>query len=132
MALRARLGLLAVLAAALAGCGEEATKEPAPGTAPDTRLEVSVWATGKDGKVARRTVDCAQGTAAECTRLRALKTSAFAPVPGDRVCTAQIMGPDVAEVTGTLRGRPVEGSFSLTNGCEIARWQNLDFLLGKP
>ena len=132
MALRARLGLLAVLAAALAGCGEEATKEPAPGTAPDTRLEVSVWATGKDGKVARRTVDCAQGTAAECTRLRALKTSAFAPVPGDRVCTAQIMGPDVAEVTGTLRGRPVEGSISLTNGSEIARWQNLDFLRGKP
>jgi hypothetical protein len=36
----------------------------------------------------------------------------------------------VAVVTGTFNGRAVNSRFSLTDGCEIARWRALSPLLG--
>jgi hypothetical protein len=47
-------------------------------------------------------------------------------------CTAIYGGPDVARVTGTLRGEPVHESFSLEDGCQIARWERNRELLGPP
>ncbi|MER7489429.1 SSI family serine proteinase inhibitor [Streptomyces sp. NPDC126497] len=54
---------------------------------------------------------------------------AFAPAPRDAVCTLQYGGPATARVTGTWAGRPVDATYSRTNGCEIARWDRLVPLL---
>jgi hypothetical protein len=55
----------------------------------------------------------------------------FFPEPGPpKLCTQQYGGPQVAVVTGTFNGRHVNCRFSLTDGCEIARWRALSPLLG--
>jgi len=55
----------------------------------------------------------------------------FFPEPGPpKLCTQQYGGPQVAVVSGTFNGRPVNTRFSLTDGCEIARWRALPPLLG--
>jgi hypothetical protein len=55
----------------------------------------------------------------------------FFPEPGPpKLCTQQYGGPQVAVVTGTFNGRAVNSRFSLTDGCEIARWRALSPLLG--
>ncbi|ADX71782.1 serine protease inhibitor [Pseudarthrobacter phenanthrenivorans] len=55
----------------------------------------------------------------------------FFPKPGPpRLCTQQYGGPQVAVVTGTFHGRPVESVFTRTDGCEISRWKAMAPLLG--
>jgi hypothetical protein len=55
----------------------------------------------------------------------------FFPAPGPpMLCTQQYGGPQVAVVTGTFGARQVQCRFSLTDGCEIARWHALAPLLG--
>jgi hypothetical protein len=55
----------------------------------------------------------------------------FFPQPGPpKLCTQQYGGPQVAVVKGTFNGRDVNSRFSLTDGCEIARWRALSPLLG--
>lgn len=53
----------------------------------------------------------------------------FAPVPPDRVCAEIYGGSQTALVTGTWNGEPVDAQFSRTNGCEIARWDQVSVLL---
>ncbi|MCP9945410.1 subtilase-type protease inhibitor [Streptomyces somaliensis] len=67
-----------------------------------------------------------------CARLEALSENGrdpFAPVPQDRMCTQQHGGPATARITGTWHGRKVDARFARTNGCEIARWENLQPVL---
>jgi hypothetical protein len=54
----------------------------------------------------------------------------FTPRRADMLCTQQYGGPQVAVVTGMFHGRPVNSHFSLTDGCEIARWRSLAPLFG--
>jgi hypothetical protein len=54
----------------------------------------------------------------------------LAPRRADMMCTQQYGGPQVAVVTGTFHGRPVHSRFSLTDGCEIARWRAMAPLFG--
>jgi aminoglycoside phosphotransferase (APT) family kinase protein len=55
----------------------------------------------------------------------------FFPQPGPpRLCTQQYGGPQMAVVTGTFHGRPVDCGFSRTDGCEISRWNTMAALLG--
>lgn len=54
------------------------------------------------------------------------------PAPADRMCTMVFGGPQVAQVTGTLRGRIIDRTFKRRNGCEIADWNSLVVLLGEP
>ncbi len=54
----------------------------------------------------------------------------FAPRRADMMCTQQYGGPQVALVTGTFHGRAVHSRFSLTDGCEIARWRAMAPLFG--
>ncbi len=68
----------------------------------------------------------------QCRQLRATRPEAFAPVPDDAACTAIYGGPATAHLTGTFKGESVDARFSLRNGCEIARWQRLTWLLGEP
>ncbi|MCP9987256.1 subtilase-type protease inhibitor [Streptomyces sudanensis] len=67
-----------------------------------------------------------------CARLEALSENGrdpFAPAPQGRMCTQQHGGPATAHVTGTWHGRKVDAHFSRANGCEIARWKNLQPVL---
>lgn len=56
----------------------------------------------------------------------------FAPVPADMMCTQQYGGPETATITGTWRGRAVNASYKLTDGCEIGRWRRLRAVLTPP
>jgi hypothetical protein len=53
------------------------------------------------------------------------------PVRKNAACTQVYGGPDFAHVVGTLRGRRVDTRFERTDGCQIARWDRVDFLFPK-
>ncbi|HSL38013.1 MAG TPA: SSI family serine proteinase inhibitor, partial [Arthrobacter sp.] len=53
-----------------------------------------------------------------------------APRPTDQACTMQYGGPQEATVTGVVDGRPVEATFTLRDGCEIAAWNAAKDVLG--
>ena len=52
------------------------------------------------------------------------------PRPTDQACTMQYGGPQEATVTGVVDGRPVETTFTLRDGCEIAAWTAAKDVLG--
>jgi len=64
-----------------------------------------------------------------CARLAALTASPFLPVTPGLACTDVYGGPETARVVGTFRGRSVWVTFRRINGCEIARWNKVGFLL---
>ncbi len=69
---------------------------------------------------------------AACGRLDELEAQGvdpFAPVADDARCTMQYGGPATARVTGNWHGRVVDSSYALSNGCEIARWQQMEPVL---
>jgi hypothetical protein len=51
--------------------------------------------------------------------------------PG-RICTEIYGGPQHARITGTIVGAPVDISVARTDGCGIAEWEQLEWLLGPP
>ena len=118
--------ILAVVAVCAAGCGEDAS--------PAAELEVTLWPAGMSGPMEGWTLRCepAGGTlpAQEqaCRRLDELEDP-FAPVPADVACTQIFGGPEVARVEGSYRGDRVDARFTRHNGCEIARWNRLAFLI---
>jgi hypothetical protein len=126
-----RIAALIVLLAAV-GCG---TGTDAPAAAGTTELKITYWPQGRTAAPAKRwTLRCAPagGThpqaAAACRKLAAMQ-SPFAPIPKDAVCTEQYGGPQVALVTGTFRGHAVWTQLAARNGCEIARFKRLSFLV---
>jgi hypothetical protein len=115
--------LFIVVAAALAGCGGEDEQPAAPpaGDRDATRLEVVVRPEGPDGPARTSVV----------TELpRGIRPADFDPVPDDAVCTQIYGGPATARVTGVADGRRIDAHFSRSNGCEIARWDRLEPILG--
>jgi hypothetical protein len=121
-----RLVTVLACAVALAACGSDDDGSPSA-PAPETELTVTVWPEGRDGPERTRTVACPGARA--CGGLSVEK---LAPVPRTTPCTAIYGGPAVARVTGTLRGERVDAEFSLEDGCEIARWERNQALLGPP
>jgi hypothetical protein len=135
LTMTAGLGLLA--AVALTGCGAEDNGAAAPSAtlspAARTHLTVEVRPSPKEPpKTWTLTCDPAGGThpkaAAACQAL-AKAEDPFKPVPKDAICTEIYGGPQVATVTGTWRGTPVNARFTRQNGCEINRWQQVAPLL---
>ena len=63
-----------------------------------------------------------------CRRLASLERP-FAPTPPGTACTQIYGGPQVALVAGTYRGARIWTRFHRRDGCEIARWDRLIFLL---
>ena len=104
----------------------------APGGA-SLRIAVSA---GPDAPARVTTLRCEPtgGTVARpaqaCARLLAAGREIFAPTPRGMACTMIYGGPQVALVTGTLRGVKVWARFRRRDGCEIARWNRVAFLLG--
>jgi Subtilisin inhibitor-like len=98
-----------------------------------TSLHITVWPHGMHGPKRSWTLSCAPagGTlprpATACRRL-AKVAHPFRPVPKNAACTAIYGGPQVALVTGRLRGGRVHASFSRRNGCEVDRWNRVRFL----
>lgn len=60
--------------------------------------------------------------------LLAVMSRPFAPFPPNTGCTQVYGGPEVARVQGRFRGRVVNATFKRTNGCEISRWEQVEFL----
>jgi hypothetical protein len=52
------------------------------------------------------------------------------PRPTNQACTMQYGGPQEATVTGVVDGRPVETTFTLRDGCEIADWNAAKDVIG--
>ena len=66
--------------------------------------------------------------AAEACRKLGQIHDPFAPVPEGTACTQIYGGPEIADVSGTFNGKPVDTQFSRGNGCELERWKKVDFL----
>jgi hypothetical protein len=126
-----RFATLAIALALLAGCGEDDDPAAPPEPAAFADLTVEVDPDGADAKPSRKaTVRCgAPEDSATCRAVAGIETKAFEPTPGNVACTQQYGGPQTATVTGTLRGEPVDATFSRENGCEIARWSDASPLL---
>ena len=124
--------LMALLAAV--GCGAGASA-PAAGPSGVAELTITYWSQGRTAGPARKwTLRCAPagGThphAASVCRKLGTMSNPFAPIPKDAVCTEVYGGPQVALVTGTFRGRAVWIQLARRNGCEIARFKRLGFLV---
>jgi len=70
--------------------------------------------------------------AAACRRLQRLGRTAFRPTAPGTACTEISGGPSTARITGSLLGFPLWVRLNRSNGCEIARWQRVAFLLPRP
>ena len=124
--------LIALLAAV--GCGAGASS-PAAVSSGATDLRISYWPEGRAaGPASKWTLRCGPasgtlpGAAAACRKLGTMQRP-FAPIPRAAICTEQYGGPQVALITGTFRGRPLRTQLANRNGCEIARFKRLSFLV---
>jgi Subtilisin inhibitor-like len=117
------------------GRASDSTGAPAvtvPRSAAGTKLEISVSIGGSEAPTKTWTLECPNGGTLPhperaCAKL-AVMDDPFAPTPKDKACTQVFGGPEVADVTGTFRGKPVNAHFEKGNGCEIARWNRVEFL----
>lgn len=126
-----RIGVLIAVIVAVVGCGSSAA-----GTTPPTDLRITYYPQGRDDpgkKTWTLRCDPTAGTlprrAAACQKLDTM-TNPFARLRRDVMCTDIYGGPDQAVITGKYEGRPVWVLLSQRNGCEIARWKKLSFLIG--
>jgi Subtilisin inhibitor-like len=124
-----RLAALGFVLLVATGCMSRSTS--GDGESEPTSLEISVTP-GGEAPTKIWTLRCPEGgtlphSAEACSKLVGLDDP-FAPVPKDVACTEIYGGPQVAEVQGTFRGRRVDARFNRTNGCEIARWDEVQFL----
>jgi hypothetical protein len=127
---RVLVPLVVLVAPLTAGCmGDTSNPEPSSPQA-DTHLEIEYWPQGVGQESLHSTLDCPPDAQLRACRLLAsARDDLFAPVPKDVACSEIYGGPQVAEIRGTFRGRPVNARFNRTNGCEIERWERIRFLL---
>ena len=98
-------------------------------------LHITVWPAGA-GEPGKReySLRCAPAAGTlprpgvACARLLQLRRP-FAPTPPNTACTEIYGGPSTAFVTGRFRGALIRARFSRKDGCEIARWNRVRFLL---
>ena len=100
------------------------------------KIEFRADAGSKPRVLTLRCAEKATGTvrnpAAACARLQHLGRGAFRPTPPNTACTEIFGGPSTARITGSFLGFPLWVKLSRSNGCEIARWQRVAFLLPQP
>ncbi|CAA9479105.1 MAG: hypothetical protein AVDCRST_MAG30-683 [uncultured Solirubrobacteraceae bacterium] len=116
--------LLLIVVTGLAACGEA---EPAAPPAARTSVAITVDRDGEGGAAARTVrLRCpSPRREAACRALAALPRDAFAPPPGDQVCTEIYGGPETARIAGTVDGRRVDATYARTDGCGIARFERV-------
>ena len=123
----------------LAGCGTQhagtagggSPRPSAPAQAGQPTAALTIQVTAAPGSPARRwTLQCGPaggslpGAAGACAAI-ARSSNPFGPVPRGTMCSMIYSGPQTASVTGTWDGKPVDASYSRTNGCQTARWNTL-------
>jgi hypothetical protein len=130
--MRGVVALVAVLAAAV-GCG---AGQGAPAATPGSDLQITLWLDGRGkGESRRWSLECNPdaGTlpkrGAACDKLASMRAP-FAPLRKDMACTEIYGGPQQALVTGRHRGQRIWVLLGANNGCQIARWNKLKFLVG--
>ncbi|MEV6582210.1 SSI family serine proteinase inhibitor [Streptomyces sp. NPDC051582] len=105
--------------------------------APD-RLTIAVSATGNPRANGEYLLECnpvggnhpeAEGACERLDVLAKQDKDPFAPAAKRQICTMQDGGPATAHITGTWQGHKVDATFRRTDGCEIARWNNLEPVL---
>lgn len=98
-------------------------------------LRVTYWPEGRGtGTPLRWTLRCeptggSLPRAADACRKLAAVPNPFAPPPKDQVCTEIYGGPQEAIVAGRLGARRIWIRLGRSNGCEIARFERLRFLV---
>jgi hypothetical protein len=109
------------------------------GSTSGTTLRIAYWEDGtgvKPDAVWTLRCDPVGGTlrrpARACRELAAGGAALFAPVSPKVVCTEIYGGPQRAQVTGILEGKPIRATFSRRNGCHIARWARVSPWLLPP
>ncbi|MFF8610021.1 SSI family serine proteinase inhibitor [Streptomyces sp. NPDC015346] len=132
------LSTLAPLAAT-AGAAGLGPVPPLPLLSPPDALTVTVSKSGHPNANGTYRLECGSRASGNhpaanraCERLDRLAKEGkdpFAAVDKNRYCTQQYGGPAVAHITGDWQGRPVDAHFARTDGCEIARWENLEPVL---
>ncbi|MCQ1986451.1 hypothetical protein [Arthrobacter sp. zg-Y844] len=96
----------------------------ADGTTPS-----STWTLQCDG-AGPREGSTVPDPAGACAVLAEQGVAALAEPAAGLMCTQEIRGMQRAHVTGMVRGEAVDTTFSLTDGCQISRWERLTALLG--
>ena len=77
-------------------------------------------------------LDCAKPTdSAACGAAAGVSAADLASTPADTACTQLFGGPEEATIKGTIRGNPVDATFSRSDGCEISRWERVAPLLAE-
>ena len=127
---------------------ETTTPAPSPSAVPVTsgpgqgNAELAIMVKPSEtGEPANFTLVCQDGVPASesqhpdaAAACLAVKSNAAllspAPRPADQACTMQYGGPQEATVTGVVDGQPVEATFTLRDGCEIAAWNAAKDVLG--
>ncbi|GAB2833259.1 hypothetical protein KDA82_03285 [Streptomyces daliensis] len=111
---------------------------PTPVERPSDSLTVTVSETGDPADARTYTLDChpAGGThpnaRAACEQLDGNSRwgqDTFAPTSHGTPCTQIHGGPATAHIEGTWSGRRVDADYDRGNGCEVARWDELDKVL---
>ena len=136
------LALIVTGAVVLAGCGGQ-RPVAVRGEGPVTSLRVEVRPT--PGAAARRaTLTCdgsptASGFIADSRAACDLVTGnekararLVAGPPANQACTQLYGGPQRAQVSGRIVGRPVDVTLTRVDGCGVADWSLLQPLLGPP
>ena len=126
-----RAAALTLVALAATGCmsrGDSSTSD----SSPTADLQISVSIRNSEAPSKAWTLHCPPGgtlpdAAAACRKLGQIDDP-FAPVPEGTACTQIFGGPEIADVSGTFNGKPVDTQFSRGNGCEIERWKRVGFL----
>ena len=125
--------LLAAAALFAAACGSDEPTTPATGGGSDelANFVVTVDADGESGEAPKELqVTCKAPTDSDvCGAAAGMAPADLAEPKDDVACTQIFGGPETATIKGTLRGEPVDASFSRSDGCEIARWDKVKPLL---
>jgi hypothetical protein len=126
-----RIAVVTLAALAATGCMSRADSDKTTSvTTTDLQIEISIR--GSEAPTNVWTLQCPPGgtlpdAATACTKLAEIRAP-FAPVPKRTACTQIYGGPEIAHVSGTFNGRPVDTEFSRGDGCEIERWNRVSFL----
>jgi hypothetical protein len=119
-----RIPLILLCIVALAACSEKAN----PSKPKKFTADLHVKITGVKDGTKEFDVNCPGD--AKCDSIED-NPSMFGKPPSGTACTMQYGGPAVARVTGTIQGKKVDTTVKRTNGCEIARWDLADGVLGR-
>ncbi len=139
-----RLCLLVVIAASIVGCENAGTDDNTSGGdtpigGPYPVADLSIRVEHPDREVIEYRLSCLGDTAtvtpddvdvdAEAACLALARSDVVTRLvegpPEDQVCTEQYGGPDLATITGTIDGQPVDATVDRTDGCGISDWDDL-------